>query len=196
MILLGKLNDTTAIPALALELQDETDGAIRRAATIALAKFSVVESLDLIEDYQNDPSAAVAQAAQEAVTKLRHQLADELYAESEAEADVPVVPGPVAAGQVAPPPAPFETGTVEPVLSLNQLSQTTVQVLLNEILERHQPLAWLELIRRVSRRFGRDYLIRVRQFVNRYVFPASARGEIRIEDDVLRLSSRRTWGRA
>ena len=61
-------------------------------------------------------------------------------------------------------------------------------ILLDEILRRDQPLARLEMIRRVSRRFGHDHLIRVRQFVNRHVFPAAASGDL---DGVLRLSLRR-----
>jgi hypothetical protein len=187
VILLGKLKDIAVIPALALALQDETDSAIRRAAIIALGRFRVVEALDIVEDYKSDLSSGVAQAAAAVVMKLRCQLADELHSELDTEG----APGPAAPERPA-----FGTKEIQPILPMEELCQSTVRELLDEILGRDQPLARLELIRRVSRRFGRDHLIRVRQFVNRYVFPAAASGDIYMEDDVLRLPLERTWGRA
>lgn len=176
-IILGKIGHVGAIPVLAEVLQDNEPAnvRVRMAAIRALGRIGGIECLDIVEEFRTSANHVLRRTALEVAEQLRKQLTMTI---EEAEAAELQPDEPEVGLAVAVQTDPINYG-------LDKLSPELVVEIITEVLQRDRQINRFELVKLVSRRFGRGYLIRVRQYVNRYIYPASARGDLRIQDDLV-----------
>lgn len=167
-IILGRISSPHVIPTLAALVEDDdpANSMPRIAAIRALQRIGTLEALDIIEGAAATPGSELARVKGEAVKRLQAQLAPQTAA---GEGDIATEHGdePIAPG----------------ILPLNELTQESVRELVGDELNGRLAVNRFELVQTISRKFGREYLIRVRQYVNRYIYLLASTGAVRIEED-------------
>jgi len=175
-IILGRIASRQAVPALAALLDnkdpDQGNNAVRTAAVRALARIGGDEVLDIIEEMEVLSSTDLARQRAEALSSLRKRLQYRSLMSLERDDEGSVVSK-----------ASSEAPSISGTLSINDLGQGLVEDLVMEELKSVGAIDRFELISRISRKFGRAYLVRVRQYVNRCIYPMARIGQLRIEGD-------------